>query len=73
MYGEKVHLAVLAAGERESGCTVHLVDEGTDTGPILIQRKVPVLPEDTDATLAEKIHREEHIAIVDAVAMMEGS
>jgi phosphoribosylglycinamide formyltransferase-1 len=71
MYGEKVHRAVLAAGESESGCTVHIVDEGTDTGPILIQRKVPVLREDTAETLAEKIHREEHIAIVDAVAMME--
>jgi phosphoribosylglycinamide formyltransferase-1 len=71
MYGERVHRAVLAAGESESGCTVHLVDEGTDTGPILIRRKVPVLREDTAATLAEKIHKEEHIAIVDAVAMME--
>jgi phosphoribosylglycinamide formyltransferase-1 len=71
MYGEKVHRAVLAAGERESGCTVHIVDEGTDTGPILIQRKVPVLCGDTAETLAERIHAEEHIAIVDAVAMME--
>jgi phosphoribosylglycinamide formyltransferase-1 len=73
MYGEKVHRAVLAAGESESGCTVHLVDEGTDTGSVLIQRKVPVLREDTAVTLAEKIHREEHIAIVDAVIMMEAT
>jgi phosphoribosylglycinamide formyltransferase-1 len=71
MYGERVHRAVLAAGENESGCTVHLVDEGTDTGPILIRRKVPVLRDDTAETLAERIHREEHIAIVDAVLMME--
>jgi phosphoribosylglycinamide formyltransferase-1 len=68
MYGERVHRAVLAAGERESGCTVHLVDEGTDTGPILLQRKVAVLNGDTPETLAERIHKEEHIAIVDAVA-----
>ncbi|MDR2050089.1 MAG: phosphoribosylglycinamide formyltransferase [Treponema sp.] len=71
MYGERVHRAVLAAGESESGCTVHLVDEGTDTGPVLLQRKVPVQRRDTAETLAEKIHREEHIAIVDAVLMME--
>jgi phosphoribosylglycinamide formyltransferase-1 len=70
MYGEKVHRAVLDAGETESGCTVHLVDAGTDTGPILLQRKVPVLPGDTPDSLAERIHKEEHIAIVDAVVMM---
>ncbi|MDR0472526.1 MAG: phosphoribosylglycinamide formyltransferase [Treponema sp.] len=70
MFGEHVHRAVLDAGEKESGCTVHLVDAGTDTGPILLQRKVPVLPDDTPQTLAERIHTEEHIAIVDAVRMM---
>ena len=70
MYGEQVHRAVLAAGESESGCTVHLVDAGTDTGPIILQRKVPVLPGDTPESLAERIHKEEHIAIVDAVKMM---
>jgi phosphoribosylglycinamide formyltransferase-1 len=70
MYGEHVHKAVLAAGERESGCTVHLVDAGTDTGPILLQRRVPVLVNDTPETLAERIHKEEHIAIVEAVRMI---
>jgi phosphoribosylglycinamide formyltransferase-1 len=70
MYGERVHRAVLEAGETESGCTVHLVDAGTDTGPILLQRKVPVLPGDTPETLAERIHKEEHIAMVDAVKIM---
>jgi len=70
MYGEKVHRAVLDSGETESGCTVHLVDAGTDTGPILLQRKVPVLPNDTPDSLAERIHKEEHIAIVEAVIMM---
>jgi phosphoribosylglycinamide formyltransferase-1 len=72
MYGERVHRAVLAAGETESGCTVHLVDEGTDTGPALIQKKVPVLPGDTPETLAERIHSQEHAAIVEAVALMMG-
>jgi phosphoribosylglycinamide formyltransferase-1 len=70
MYGEKVHRAVLDAGETESGCTVHLVDAGTDTGPILLQRTVPVLPGDTPVSLADRIHKEEHIAIVQAVKMM---
>jgi phosphoribosylglycinamide formyltransferase-1 len=70
MYGERVHRAVLEAGETESGCTVHLVDAGTDTGPILLQRKVPVLPGDTPETLAERIHKEEHIAMVEAVKIM---
>jgi phosphoribosylglycinamide formyltransferase-1 len=70
MYGERVHQAVLAAGESESGCTVHLVDAGTDTGPILLQRRVPVLEGDTAETLAERIHGEEHAAIVEAVRLM---
>ena len=70
MYGEHVHRAVLAAGEKESGCTVHLVDAGTDTGLVILQRRVPVLPDDTPETLAERIHKEEHIAIVEAVKMM---
>jgi phosphoribosylglycinamide formyltransferase-1 len=70
MYGERVHRAVLDAGEKESGCTVHLVDAGTDTGPILLQRKVPVLPGDTPDSLAGRIHKEEHIAIVEAVKIM---
>ena len=70
MYGDRVHRAVLEAGETESGCTVHLVDSGTDTGKILLQRRVPVLPGDTVETLAARIHAEEHIAIVEAVAML---
>ncbi|MDR3247775.1 MAG: phosphoribosylglycinamide formyltransferase [Treponema sp.] len=70
MYGDHVHQAVLDAGETESGCTVHLVDAGTDTGPILLQRRVPVLPGDNVETLAQRIHREEHVAIVEATVMM---
>ena len=69
MYGSRVHQAVLAAGERESGCTVHWVDEGTDTGPRLLRRKVPVLPGDTAETLAERVHREEHLAIVEGAVL----
>jgi len=70
MHGKHVHRAVLAAGETESGCTAHLVDAGTDTGPILLQRKVPVLPGDTPESLAKRVLVEEHIAIVEAVRII---
>jgi phosphoribosylglycinamide formyltransferase-1 len=70
MYGENVHRAVLDAGERESGCTVHFVDVGADTGQIILQRAVPVLSSDTPETLAERIHVQEHAAIVEAVRRM---
>jgi phosphoribosylglycinamide formyltransferase-1 len=70
MYGNRVHRAVLDAGEKESGCTIHFVDSGTDTGPVLLQRRVPVLPGDTPDALADRIHDEEHIAIVEAATMM---
>jgi phosphoribosylglycinamide formyltransferase-1 len=70
MYGERVHRAVLDAGETESGCTVHLVDAGTDTGPVILRRKVPVVAGDTPTSLAERVHGEEHTAIVEAAAFM---
>jgi phosphoribosylglycinamide formyltransferase 1 len=52
----------LAFGVKVAGCTVHLVDEGTDTGPILVQRAVPVLDDDTPETLHARIQEQEHIA-----------
>lgn len=52
--------AALAHGTKLAGCTVHLVDEGTDTGPILAQAAVPVLPGDDEASLAARIQVEEH-------------
>ncbi len=57
----------LAAGVRESGCTVHFVDAGVDTGAATLQRRVPVLPDDTEETLAARILREEHQAYPEAV------
>jgi len=60
MYGHLVHEAVLAAGEKESGCTVHVVDEEFDHGPVLAQAKVPVLPGDTAESLAARILEQEH-------------
>lgn len=60
MYGRHVHEAVLAAGETESGCTVHLVTERYDEGPILAQARVPVLPDDTPESLAARVLVQEH-------------
>ena len=57
----------LAAGVRVSGCTVHLVDEGLDSGPIVVQRAVPVLDDDTEETLADRILVEEHRAYPEAL------
>ena len=58
--GLDVHEAVLAAGEAKTGCTVHLVTPSLDDGPILGQVEVAVLPGDTPATLAERVHYAEH-------------
>ena len=54
-YGDRVHEAVLAAGDTETGCTVHLVDDQYDHGGILGQKRVPVLPGDDVAALAERV------------------
>ncbi len=55
MYGERVHAAVLAAGERETGVTVHLVSSDIDAGPPLAQERVPIEPDDTAASLRERL------------------
>jgi len=60
MYGHRVHEAVLASGDKESGATVHLVDEIYDHGRILLQGKVPVKPDDTPDTLAARVLEVEH-------------
>ena len=73
MWGHNVHEAVIAGGESESGCTVHLVDSGCDTGKILVQRKVPVLPGDTPESLAARIAPEEHKAIVEGLLAVCGA
>ncbi|MCU0704504.1 MAG: phosphoribosylglycinamide formyltransferase [Fimbriiglobus sp.] len=67
MYGRHVHEAVLAAGETESGCTVHLVDDTYDTGPVILQTRVPVLPTDTPDTLAERVQAAEREALPAAI------
>jgi len=55
LYGEHVHAAVLAAGDAESGCSVHVVDEQYDHGPVVAQSRVPVLPGDTPDSLAARV------------------
>ncbi len=60
MYGMRVHHAVLAAGERESGATVHLVTDEYDEGPVLAQAQVPVLPGDTAEALQARVLEQEH-------------
>lgn len=67
MHGDRVHAAVIAAGEQESGCTVHEVDELYDHGPILLQRRVPVLPGDDSAVLAARVFAEECVAYPEAI------
>jgi phosphoribosylglycinamide formyltransferase 1 len=67
--GAKVHEAVLAAGVGESGCTVHLAHAGqVDAGEIIVQRRVPVLPDDDAKTLAARVLEQEHLAMVEAIA-----
>ncbi len=68
MYANRVHEAVLAAGDTESGCTVHWCDHEFDRGDIILQRRCPVLPGDTAATLAARVFQEELIALPEAVA-----
>jgi phosphoribosylglycinamide formyltransferase-1 len=69
-YGERVHQAVLDYGAKVSGCTIHLVDEGTDTGPILLQETVPVLDTDDAESLAARILPVEHKLLTKAVALL---
>ena len=68
MYGERVHAAVLAAGEAVSGVTIHLVTEEYDQGPVVAQTTVPVEPGDTVETLAARVLRREHEFYVDTLA-----
>jgi phosphoribosylglycinamide formyltransferase-1 len=59
----------LAYGAKVSGCTVHLVTDDLDAGPIVVQRPVPILEDDTEATLSARILAEEHTALPEAVRL----
>ena len=67
MYGEKVHAAVLKSKVKESGCTVHFVTNEVDSGPIIAQKKVPVLESDTVETLQKRVLEQEHKLLVEAI------
>lgn len=69
MYGHHVHEAVLAAGRTESGCTVHFCDNEYDHGPIILQRRVPVRPDDSPETLAARVFEQECIAYPDTIQL----
>ena len=69
-YGMRVHRAVVANGETESGCTVHYVDEGTDTGEIIAQARVAVEKGDTPEDVAAKVLEKEHELLPRVVAML---
>lgn len=60
MYGDRVHEAVVAAGEAETGITIHYLNERFDEGEIVVQYKCPVLPQDTAADVAKKVHALEY-------------
>ena len=62
-----VHADVIIAGETETGCTIHIVDEGVDTGPIVLQKKCAVLPADTPETLKQKVQKLEGEALIEVI------
>lgn len=67
MYGIKVHERVIEYGVKVSGCTVHFVDEGTDTGAIILQKSVEVFQDDTPEILQARVLEQEHIALSEAI------
>jgi folate-dependent phosphoribosylglycinamide formyltransferase PurN len=69
MYGRRVHKAVLAAGVKESGCTVHVADNEYDHGPIVLQRTVEVRPDDTPEALADRVFAAECEAYPEAIRL----
>ena len=68
-YGDRVHQAVLAAGVKETGCTVHFADNQYDHGPIIRQRTVSVLEDDTPDTLSARVFAEECVAYPEAIRL----
>ena len=69
MYGLRVHQAAIDSGMKITGCTVHFVDEGYDTGPIILQRCAPILDDDTPETLAARVLPVEHEIYIEAIRL----
>ncbi|KAM7351182.1 trifunctional purine biosynthetic protein adenosine-3 Gart [Cochliomyia hominivorax] len=68
--GLHVQKKALEAGDKESGCTVHFVDEGVDTGAIIVQSSVPILTDDTEESLSQRIHIAEYYAFPKALRLI---
>jgi phosphoribosylglycinamide formyltransferase-1 len=67
MYGSRVHKAVLAAGEKETGVSIHVVDEDYDSGPLIAQTRMPVSEDDTVETLSSRVLAREHSFLVETL------
>lgn len=72
MYGMNVHRAVIEEKETESGCTIHFVDTGVDTGEIILQMKVPVLSDDTPEILQKRVLEKEHVLLIEGIKKLLG-
>ena len=72
-YGERVHQAVIAAGDKESGCTVHYVDQQYDHGTHILQRRIQVAEDETAESLAARVFEEEKLALPEAIRMVLAS
>lgn len=68
--GLHTHERAIAAGEKIAGCTIHFVTSGVDEGPIILQKSVPVLPNDTPDSLAERVLEQEHLAYPEAISLL---
>ena len=66
---KSVHKTILEAGEKETGMTVHFVDEGEDTGPIILQKKCSIEPDETVDSLKEKVQKLEGEGLVEAIEL----
>jgi phosphoribosylglycinamide formyltransferase 1 len=73
MYGSRVHEAVLAAGESTTGVSIHVVDAGYDTGPVIAQCEVPVHADDTVESLAERVQRRERAFLVETLQTLSNA
>ncbi|MBX7102919.1 MAG: phosphoribosylglycinamide formyltransferase [Gemmataceae bacterium] len=70
MYGLHVHEAVLAAGESESGCTIHFCTDQYDQGQVILQKRVPVLSDDSPESLADRVFAAECVAYPEAICLL---
>jgi len=68
--GLHAHQKALQAGDRETGCTVHFVTSDLDAGPVIVQKRIPILPNDNEVTLADRLLPVEHAAYVEALKLL---